>query len=664
MTENLKKRIMKRSNYALRIMKKIVSALFKGMVLVALAAGVFLLSFVYESNFSGSSASQQANQLILHTSASKIEVVKDGQGLTLGDGSMVSQGDEVSSGNFSDVVLNFGQDGQLRLDEQTKVKINLLDNEKSQFVFNVETGRVWLQNSYSNADVNLLFSGGVVLPGQSVVMVKVGSGKADVYVNQHDAVLAVVDTDYLGDKIINEDAADVVNKLYLPHGTVATIFADKIKENKSTIARLLFSKLVKELGYSVFDKTSLSDDVWLSNNLLQDKILTSKIRDDRLKSIRGRGLKYSSLEASNYKLDQSLKDAFNAMTFDSEKIGQRNLDSLYDLLYDAQYLFDNGRKAEAQERLDTFSSLANKLFAVYGDKLKTQYIERVRREYEYLSFANPGDSLFGLRQVLENIYLDSIKGTAQELPMKFVFLTEKLSTLGYFAENDDFKNIKVTFDDYMVSFKDLSDNYQKEIFSNNTFIQRQNQALDNLFVQFASLYRQDYFTDKLFVENKYLTLLSANQDKPEEVQSIIAQRIDFLNRLEIFFLDGKVPLVDAQNILALLFAEINKIQLPADYRVAVTGLFNERLQDYGIFSRFLSSPEYVSSTVKGLTPKQRFERFKQDNPLIPTVIKLGQGDSGIITDQTGSPDKSQVLGQTSVKPKVPRVKNPVLFNFK
>jgi hypothetical protein len=115
------------------------------------------------------------------------------------------------------------------------------------------------------------------------------------------------------------------------------------------------------------------------------------------------------------------------------------------------------------------------------------------------------------------------------------------------------------------------------------------------------------------VENKYLTLLPKGNDRAEEIQNVIAQRIDFLKKLENFYLDGKIPLLaDAQNILALLFSEISKIELPADYQVAVKALFTDRLEDFAMFSKFLNSPEYVSSSQKGATPRQRYEQFKKD----------------------------------------------------
>ncbi len=606
-------------------MKKLLSYLFHTLILMAVAMGIFMWSFFYEGAIRQTTASQQGDQVILKVETKvKADVNRGGEVISISDGKELELGDIISSGESKDMIISFAGDGELRMDSQTRVLLSYLDNEKSAFSFKLLEGRVWLNNVYTNADLNLVLDGGVVFPAQSVIFAKQEDGQAGVYVNQHDAVLGIVSTDYAGNQILTENDQEVINKLYLPQGTMANVFADKVRENQKTIARLLFSKMVKEFNYSLFDKENLVSDAWLSGNIEKDLVMTTVIRDFRLKSIRTRGIKYSSLDASNYKIDQVLKDLSNTLTFSDARVGKRNLDALYDLLYDAQYLFDYNRKQEAQDRLNSFTTMANQLFLVYGEDLKKQYIERVKSEYEYLSFASPVDSLFSLKQVLQRIYLDSIKGQPEELFMKFAFLTEDLSIIGYYAENNETKNIDQVFDNHMDSFKDLTEKYKQDVTANITYVQRQNQGLDNLFTQYSALYREKYFIKKLFVENTYLSLLPQGNDRLEEIQNVIAQRIDFLRRLENYYLDGDVPTIDAQNILALLFSEIAKIELPEDYQVAVKALFTDRLQDFGMFSRFLSSPEYVNSNLRGSTPRQRFEQFKKDNQQEISVEQLAE----------------------------------------
>ncbi|MCC6643139.1 hypothetical protein IT411_00130 [Candidatus Peregrinibacteria bacterium] len=656
-----------------------------------LAGMIFVGSFFYEGNVISSVAQDKGTQVMLGNNfEGGVNVNRAGKSLRLAKGQQLEIGDTVESGQNNAVIINFSKDGEIRLGVDTKLQIVIIDESKPAFIFKLVEGKIWLNNLYSNADLNILVDSGVIIPGQSIDYLSSEAGQTIVYAHQQAATVGFVDKNYLAKKYIDENDSVLISRIYLPQSTQMTVYSNKIAENRDTVAKLLFSKLVKEFNYSNFDKSLLITDEWLSKNVELDASLTSRIRDGRLKKIRTRGLKYSSLEASNYKIDATLRDLANTMTFSQERVGDRNLDALYDLLYDAQYLFDYGRKDEATERLNTFTSLAGELFVVYGDELKSQYQERVKNEYEYLSFANPSDALFGLKLVLEKIYLDSLKGGSAELATKFAFLTEKINTLGYYADNNDLKNLKDTFDEYMIAFKSLTDQYKSELTANITYVQRQNQALDNLFVQHPQLYRQAYFTGKLYVENKYLSLLPSTSDKIEEIQAVISQRIDFLRRLENFFLEGNVPLIDAQNILALLFTEISRIELPADSQVAVSQLFRERLEDYGVFNRFLNSPEYVNSTGRGTTYKQRFEQFKKDNQESVSIDQLrSELSQQIVTDSnsmTGTAPGVTIVETTEIpgineetviqnvdgtvtegnnevdstinKPKVPRVKNP------
>ncbi len=605
-------------------MKKIFGKFVLGVLMAVLAGGIVMGSFYFEGNFVSVMALPRGNQAIVRiNSTDTISMQHDNEEWQkVGNGSTLRIGDIVKTDKVNNSQINFGSDGVMRLGDQTSVQLTFLDEEKAQYTFKILSGRVWLNNLFSNADVNVFFDGGVVFPGQSVSYYRVNSAQSEIYANQGNILLGFVDDQLAMNQLITENESKIINKLFVPQGTSAQVFADKVKNNKRTISKLLYSKLVKEFNYSVFDKVLLRTDAWLSNNVVQDSLLTSNIRDQRLKKIRTRGLKYVSLDAGNYKTDQFIQNLANALTFSSEKVGRRDLDALYDLFYDAQYLFDYGRTSEAEEKLTKFSSEANQLFTVYGDQLKAQFAARVKREYEYLSFVNPADSLYKLKQTLEKIYLSSIAGSSEELTMKFAFLSEKLGIMGFYADNIRFNDLKATFDDYMKSFKSITEQYKQNITANISLIQRQNQALDNLFMQYPQFYRQSFITSKLLVENKYLNLLPAGNDKAEEIQSVIAQRIDFLRKLQMFFLSGDVPIIDAQNIVALLFSEISRIELPAEYQSAVSKLFADRLQDYGVFSRFLSTPEYVNSSIRGATMQERFDEFRRNNVQSVTIEDL------------------------------------------
>ena len=60
-----------------------------------------------------------------------------------------------------------------------------------------------------------------------------------------------------------------------------------------------------------------------------------------------------------------------------------------------------------------------------------------------------------------------------------------------------------------------------------------------------------------------------------------------------------------------LFREADDLQLPPDQQVAVNELYAKRLEDFGVFFRYLNSPEYVGTTLHGASRKNQFQEFVQ-----------------------------------------------------
>jgi hypothetical protein len=580
------------------------------LLVMILAGLVFAGSIYYESGYSVTEAKKRDNHFVVGGDKGvTIAVNRSGQNVALRIGDQIEVGDLLASAEQGTTDLHYSSDGRLRMSPNSRILLNLEDDEKAAYVFSVTEGEVWLNNMFSNADVNLLVGGAVINPGQSIVYVKVEGDKATVYSNTNNVYVNFVSTDYAPLAVIDDHSSEVINSLLLPQGTQATIFGSKIRDNQQTIGKLLFSKLIKEFQYSVFDKTQLKSNTWFTDNLEKDQLLALTVKNQRLKRIRERGLKYPSTDSLNYQLDEKTKDFFNLLTFSNEKIGERNLDFLYDFLFDSQYLFDVGRSEDANNRLNTFSVMAADLTSKYGDVLKKQYDLRVYDEYQYLSFVNPNDSLFALKKVLEKIYKESLVGSEQEIQVRFSFLTDKLNTLNFYAETNNFGFISAVFDEYIKEYDELFAKHKSELGKYVNQVQQQNQLLNNLFNQYSQFYRKNFFISKLKVENGYLSLLPEGPAKYEEIQTIISQRIDFLRRLQAYYLDEKIPLLDAQNIVILLITEIDKLKLPADVQLAVTKLFNERLKDFGVFHRYLNSTGYVNSAQKGRNQQERFNTF-------------------------------------------------------
>ncbi|MGL5831143.1 MAG: hypothetical protein ACRCZE_03250 [Candidatus Altimarinota bacterium] len=618
-------------------MSQIIGKIFKVIGTVLLAALVMVGTFFYEGGVSQSEAVKNSHQVSLNFERqSSLTVSRDGAEVSLRNGVELLTGDVISSFELDNVILKYATDGQLRLAKNSRVLVNFVDEEKLEYVFIVESGGVWVNNLYSNANVNLLVKGAVIRPGQGVVYINAEEGKALVYSNTNNSMVYFVPVDYAVAGVLDRMDTRIINRLILPQGTQMTVFDSKIANNQQTIARLLYSKLVKEFQYGVYDSAQLRRDLWLNKNIEKDQLLALEVKNVRLADIRSRGIKYNDLNSPFYQLERNMRNFNNSLTFSDDKKAERELEHLYDLLYDSQYLFDIGNAQAALLRLNEFSRGSKALLANASAKIEEDFSSKVQQEYDYLSFLNPSENLYALKLVLEQIYLDGIKGQPTEMEIRFEMLTNKLNRLNYYAFNNELKQIKVVFDEYVDSFRILFTEYKDALVDRNSLVQQQNQLLDNLFTQYSEFYALEFFVDKIYIENQYLSLLPEGNDKYEEIQTMVGQRISFLLRLENFFLEGEVSVLEAQNIVGLLIDKIDELQLPSSLQVAVAQLFNQRLEGFRDFYRFLNSPEYVNPGVREGTLRERFEEFKRDRAASglqddASVVELVK-ETGIVPD--------------------------------
>ena len=456
----------------------------------------------------------------------------------------------------------------------------------------------------------------LLIPKRGVISLQTQDEVTKIYSNKSSVLLNLVSSDYVPRSILYTQNSAVLNTLLLAQGTQVIVANQTVKNNLETIKRLLFSKLIKELQYSVFDKSQLETDTWFKRNVEADEKLADDVQFQRLRVIRGRGLRYSSLDSLNYNIAQSLKTVFATFTFSKPRLIERTLHEVFVDLHDAEFLYDVGRNAEALQRLNLFKNNSSVFVSSFGGNSKQLFLKALQEEIGFLLFVQPRDNLFELQTALTDVLYTYFAGSSNELELKIGTLMVKLNLLSYVAEKGDAKDLKQYFDAYLDDLRALLLTQDKKLVQHPEFLQQQNQILDNLFTQYAVFYRDDYFKMKILLENKYLDLLPNGDDKNEERQTIISQRIDFLRYLQEFFLDGKIPVLEATKIVSRLTLEIKNIELPPSAQVAIAQIFDEKLQEFAVFYRFLNSPEYLTSSVRGKNYRERFQKFIEEQPQV------------------------------------------------
>ncbi len=254
------------------------------------------------------------------------------------------------------------------------------------------------------------------------------------------------------------------------------------------------------------------------------------------------------------------------------------------------------------------------------------------QENESLLFVNAADPISNVQETLRTSLLANIGHSNDEVRRKFLIIRLIMNSVYDFAESNP-QVAKQALELYYQHYVDLVAQDKSALPKVKNLLAEEDQIMNDLLRKYPAFYRDRYFGMKSRLELEWLNLLPEGNDKNEEKQTIISDKIDFLRQLKVFFLADKIQLDDAKQIVFRLFKEADDLQLPADQQAAIGDLFAKRLQDFGVFFRYLSSPEYVSTNLHGTTRQQQFDAFLQAQQ---EQIDINQVRKEILGDQTNS----------------------------
>ena len=265
---------------------------------------------------------------------------------------------------------------------------------------------------------------------------------------------------------------------------------------------------------------------------------------------------------------------------------------------DSEYFLVFGRSREADERLAVFKQLVDE------NLYKHDFLEDLWREYENLRFVLPGESLYAAKNTIFNILFSA----TQSSDSKFALLRDLINSVYDLSEtnNQIARNI---LDVYFQNLTGLRSANAGQLAKFKNILLEESQLLDNLLRFYPQFYLDRFFGMKGLLEQEWLKLIPEGVEKNEEKQSILSNKIDLLNRLKDFFLSDKIGLNEARQILFRLFREAEDLQLPVESEAAVSELYAKRLKKFGLFFRFLNSPEYVQTALHGATRQEQFKQY-------------------------------------------------------
>lgn len=587
------------------ILKKPEKASYAG--LIARTFIVFMLSLIIfagnvylESDFfdTGKALPKQEGILVVPEGAS-VSVTDEGQTLAVSESYNLDGGEDVSTGTAENVIIDFPGYGIMRLDMQTNVMVNEFDIDKNAYSFDIYSGRLWLNSLYDDYNITLKSGFLTLKPGNSSIDIQYDGAKTTVYSHKHDV--------YVG---INNSEGDLINRFWIAEGNEADFDDSFIRRQTETIEKLLYAKLVKEFNYSRPSRDSLNEDTWITENSRKDEDLRDEVKDEYYSMLRNEGLKVLSTSSLRFQMKSLLADLRSSLIFTETRKIDQMLDSVFENLHDAQYLYSQANNSDASVRLSLFSQDLNQSKYVNDDYFTEESLRRLESKLADLYFVNPGETLYPVKSELFDLIMQNRYKRNMAAKEKFDHLTVKLNDV-YDSINIETSEALKVFESYFDSYNSIRNTYKNDLTSIFDQIVKQNILVDNILYSSPDLYKVEYFNVKRSMENDYILALQNERDKREQRQTLISRKINLLKRIRYFLFNESITPDDARQIVFVVIQDIENLKKETLDVAAVNQLFEKRLDDFGVFWQYLNSPEYSTTPLHGASHSERYEEFKK-----------------------------------------------------
>ncbi|MFC1599741.1 hypothetical protein ACFL3T_01805 [Patescibacteria group bacterium] len=589
---------LKLFNFVIKEPKSLLVEVIKNGLVFILSLGIFTFSLYIESVITLAADKDFEDAFAINIPQNQsITVQTAGVEAEVRNIYEIVGGEIINTKESSPVVISLKDNGLLRLDKDTEIKI--IDENNIRLI----NGKIWGNMLYNFFDLKINTDYISLKPGVSSFEINFDGSSTNIFSHKHDLTV-----DILADGI-------AVNTLWIAEGNKASFSSTKIAQAKEKIEQLLYSKLIKEFNYGRQSQSNYTEDNWIAFNIEEDKNYYVSTDQAFTKKIRDEGLKNLSTESLRFQTKQLIDDLRKTFTFSDTKKAYTALNSIFENVHDASYLYLQDENVSANVRLTLFKEDISdpdlSLNPTFTEMLDKQLVQTFN-DYVYL---DPGHKLYPVKKFLLEEYFKKNK--------EFPILTLKINEV-YDSVVSTPKDSNRLIAEYFEWYQQLINKHKNNLSEIQDEIIQQNILVDNLIIRNPEIYKLETFELKRGMEDDYLATLSSSRDKREQRQTFINEKINILAKIETFLFAEQLDPVDARQIVFRLITDIEELKENTLDIAAVNELFDRRLKDFGVFWEYLKSDEYSTTKLHGASHEDRFETFKslQDKELSFEDIRI------------------------------------------
>lgn len=566
-------------------MKNIVKKILLSAIAILLVSGTFLLE-------------EKVSQAREDLAAPNFVVVEKGNDAKVSEqaerGTAQSVSHLIASGASNRLVAVISENAVLRFAPGSSAKLELkeIDETGRRNILTLQEGRIWLNTLSSSLSMTIK---------TPVITVEAEPGIFDLSFRDHVMVL----TSHRRSALIQF----LGNELVLPEGRTIELVDTKIQNAADTIAKLRYSKLIKEFPYFAAEKP----DDWVTKNATDDEIFAKAYERKRLNTIREAGPRFGSDETSIFsRLSEFMKQSNITLTFDPAKKEKRELDLIFSYFDAAAYHTLVGNEGAVSKWLATFRERSKLI------QKQPQFQMELEKRRDEFAFNGPDDEFFALKIALRDVknlalidqlhsaFEDALDAAAAGADVETKARVLKL--LRHFGALTDASVRRVRGPEAPHGLLAQYLRYQD-------FLRQHPDFLREEFLKISELY-----------ELAHLNLLETKEEADDERQFFINGKLQAIAMMRDFMEKQTIVFQDGRRSILLLANEIEQLK-PAFSDTAVTTYFEDQLKELGPFLAFLRSSR--AENLHGSFEKD-FQDFRTNLEDLQKVTELlGAATGGI-----------------------------------